>query len=84
MSIDEISMMLGKLCKGQEDTSAWLADLKKDIADLKTGGCSRGADHDRRITNLEEAPQKLALGTSGIVSVITSVLMDMGRKLMGQ
>lgn len=84
MSIDEISMMLGKLVKGQEDQAAWLADLKKDISDLKNGGCAMGADHEKRIKTLEENPRKMTAGLSGAVSVMMNVIMEVGKRMMGQ
>jgi len=84
MSIDEISLMLGKLVKGQEDNTEWLKDLKKDITELKTGGCAMGAAHDKRIKALEENPNKLAAGLSGAISVMMNVIMEAGKRMMGQ
>jgi len=83
MSIDEISLMLGKLVKGQEDNTEWLKDLKKDIAELKAGGCAMGADHEKRIKTLEENPNKLAAGLSGAISVFVNLIMETGKRMIG-
>lgn len=87
MGIDEISRILGNLERGQADQQKYFSEFREEMrnqfADLKTNGCAKGAEQDKRITELESKPNQQAGAVAAGISVAVGAIVEAFRRWVG-
>lgn len=83
--LDEMSMLIGELKRGQEDTTRILSELRvemrEEFLDLRERGCVLGRDHSKRLDELEAMPKKVVASISVAVGTMTAAVVELVKAL---